>query len=555
MIKYISKLNRLVHSSANQVSSHCFRPDGQHHDPLSQGWWIRFKRRHPDLRVRTPSLLDPARASMSRSSVMDTFFDDLKVFLEENSLLNQPHRILNIDETWDNPLQEKARKVVMGEHIENPYKIYGGTSEHITFTLCASADGIFLPPMITFRSLPRSNEFHGEGPPHALYSQSESGHTDTTLYLAYIKHIEPFLGDERPVVILQDNLAAHENLELIRFCLDHGILLYNFPSKTSHLLQPLDKLFWSLKCNITKEKVKAKLMQQGYVTKAKIPLITRYAMNAIGRHEIQEAFEKTGICPLDRSQITPDKLVSDQPTIEKQNSETADPTHANVMDRITDLNTGSIDMEVFDETNRNISVPTKACAATQTEQIKSLPCQECIQNEVSLHPAVANGIVDVSFASAFIENVTSNTSQTKKRKLQRDTSKGRCLTHETEVVRLEQISKDKKAKEEAVIKRKRDLEQRKKEKMEHEKRKLEEKDAMIRQKALQIEAERLGKIGRLIRKRCEKCHEKPAKEDICMCILSHCNTVYHRPCMVNYNESDLKEFAVICSLCQYHNSK
>ena len=197
---------------------------------------------------------------MSRASVMDVFFADLKVFLDENDLLNKASRIFNIDETWDNPMQEKSRKVVMGEHVENPYTIFGGTSEHITFTVCASADGQFLPPMITFRSLPRSDEFHGEGPENALYSQSESGHTDTGLYLSYIKHLKPYLGPERSVVIFQDNLAAHENLELVRFCLEHGIMLYNFPSKTSHILQPLDKLFWSLKTNITKQKTEAKLM-------------------------------------------------------------------------------------------------------------------------------------------------------------------------------------------------------------------------------------------------------------------------------------------------------
>ena len=90
------------------------------------------------------------------------------------------------------------------------YKIYGGTSEHITFTIGASAAGEFLPSMITFKTLPKSTSFHGEGP--------TSGHTDSQLYLSYIKHIEPFLNLQRPVIIFQDNLGAHENLELIQFC-------------------------------------------------------------------------------------------------------------------------------------------------------------------------------------------------------------------------------------------------------------------------------------------------------------------------------------------------
>ena len=120
---------------------------------------------------------------MSKAAVMDQFFSDAEVFLKEIDVFDKPERILNFDETSDNPVQEKTSKVVVDKTMEVPYKLYGGTQEHITFTVCASADGSFLPPMITFQTLPRDHSFHGEGPANALYSQSESGHTDTeTVY-------------------------------------------------------------------------------------------------------------------------------------------------------------------------------------------------------------------------------------------------------------------------------------------------------------------------------------------------------------------------------------
>ena len=100
---------------------------------------------------------------MSTSLVMDKFFNDVEVFLKENELIDQPHRIYNIDETWDNPTQKKHQKVVVDRDMRVAYKVYGGTSEHITFTIGASADGAFLPPMLTFQSLPATNSFHGEG--------------------------------------------------------------------------------------------------------------------------------------------------------------------------------------------------------------------------------------------------------------------------------------------------------------------------------------------------------------------------------------------------------
>ena len=189
-------------------------------------------------------------------------------------------------------------------------------------------------------------------------------------------------------------------------------------------------------------------------------------MSAKGRSEIQGAFAKTGVCPLNRDRITPDKLVSD-PTQAEQQESRRDQESIHRIEHSSELNTGNIEMEVFDDQNSNISLPiqpTKVSAMTEKETIKSFPCPSWIEIDVNLHPAVANGIVDVSFAAAFIENASQSTSSTKKRKVQRDTSKGRCLTHASEVDRLEQISKDKKAKEEASAKRKHDQAQRKKKK-------------------------------------------------------------------------------------------
>ena len=95
--------------------------------------------------------------------------------------------------------------------------------------------------------------------------------------------------------------------------------------------------------------------------------------------------------------------------------------------------------------NSACSIKVKHCS-TQTEQIKSLPCSKCIENEVSLHPAVSGGHVDIVFAGAFIDKVAGTSKQLKKRKLHRDTSKGRCLTHKSELNRLENMEQEKKKK-------------------------------------------------------------------------------------------------------------
>ncbi len=57
-----------------------------------------------------------------------------------------------------------------------------------------------------------------------------------------------FLTDEdRPVIITQDNLGAHISADLIEFCMERRLELVTFPANTTHILQPCDALFHSLK--------------------------------------------------------------------------------------------------------------------------------------------------------------------------------------------------------------------------------------------------------------------------------------------------------------------
>ena len=48
----------------------------------TRGWSQRFMNRHPDLIQSVPSLIDGGRKAMSRASVFDRFFADMKPTLE-----------------------------------------------------------------------------------------------------------------------------------------------------------------------------------------------------------------------------------------------------------------------------------------------------------------------------------------------------------------------------------------------------------------------------------------------------------------------------------------
>ena len=88
---------------------------------------------------------------MSRSCVIDSFFDDYQRMLEQTMLIDRPDKIYNIDESWFNPRDEKKQKVVVNRSSAMPYKVFQGAHPHVTLTLCIRADGEWVPPMFTFK--------------------------------------------------------------------------------------------------------------------------------------------------------------------------------------------------------------------------------------------------------------------------------------------------------------------------------------------------------------------------------------------------------------------
>ena len=93
--------NNLIPLSTTEYSvTLCFGHRGEENGKiLTRGWFQRFSSRNPELTLRTPSLLDPGRYSMSRSSVINLFFQKIAHFMTAEDMLHEPHRIYNIDET------------------------------------------------------------------------------------------------------------------------------------------------------------------------------------------------------------------------------------------------------------------------------------------------------------------------------------------------------------------------------------------------------------------------------------------------------------------------
>ena len=511
----------------------------------SKGWWLRFRKRHPTLALRTPSLLDPGRLAMSRTSVMDSFFENVQQFTQKYQITD-PSRVYNIDESWFTPNVEKSRRVVVRQGSSMPYKVFDGSKDHITMALCICANGTWVPPLFVFKGrLPAGDAFHETGPENALYANTESGHVDSDTYFLYIKHIERFLNPIRPVVIYQDNLSCHDNLALIEFCVSKQIHLFNFPPKTTHLVQPLDKLFNPFKTEFEKQKQKAALVQQHHLSNEKVTTLTRFTMRSTSPEFIKKVFRITGIYPVNRNAIRNDLLVGDSPRVPLvQASEGSGNT-------VGDL---QMEVEAFDMDNNPIQSQLEIQRANgmeeiavQTDPIMSLPCSECITNEVALHPAVSSGIVDLELATVFIQDShTAAISNNATRRKRRNGVHGRCLTTEDEVERRRKIRDEEDAKaekERRLAEKQAKIDEKKKQ--EELKKANQEKAKKYKLELQQFEKE--AQKGMVKRRKCCTCGSVIQPENMASCLL--CQSKYHRQCV------DETSGFMICVLCQFKNDR
>jgi len=66
---------------------------------LTNGWWKKFRLRHPELTVRTAERLAYSRAVAADPQILTSYLEMLQRTLEEYDILNVPSRLFNCDES------------------------------------------------------------------------------------------------------------------------------------------------------------------------------------------------------------------------------------------------------------------------------------------------------------------------------------------------------------------------------------------------------------------------------------------------------------------------
>jgi len=133
--------------------------------PVGEIWPKRFRKRHPDLKMKKATGLEKARAQALNEFAVDEFFDMLTDVIQEYNIT--PGNIYNMDEKGIQ-LGIGARITAMIDRDQKAvYSIEDGNRELVTVIECICADGSAMHPSVIFQGQRRNSEWGRNNPCNA----------------------------------------------------------------------------------------------------------------------------------------------------------------------------------------------------------------------------------------------------------------------------------------------------------------------------------------------------------------------------------------------------
>ena len=287
---------------------------------VSSGWWARFKKRHPNLSLRTAAPLSIPRLQAQDPDMLSSYFSELEKTLRQYKIFDDPNSIFNCDETGI-PLNPKPMKTIHERGSRYVSAVTGQGKTQITILACGNGSGYALPPYVVFDRKTLKHELTKGEVPGTVYGLSASGWMDTELFKEwFLQHFFKCAQSSRPLMLMMDGHSSHYSLEMIKIAKKEGVILFTLPPNTTHLCQPMDKgPFGPLKLEWRNSVQNFLLANPGRVVSRYdfTPLFHESWMKAMTARNITAGFRHTGIFPFNKeavlSQLGGEERQSSQP--------------------------------------------------------------------------------------------------------------------------------------------------------------------------------------------------------------------------------------------------
>jgi hypothetical protein len=216
--------------------------------PTGKNWVDNFIKRTPELRTRWSRPYDHQRAVCEDPAVIRPWFTLVQSMKAKYGIADED--TWNFDESGFIMGKISSQLVVTGsEKPRKQKKLQPGDREWVTLVQGVAATGRVIPPFLIFAGKVLITSWFADLPRDWIITVSPTGWINNDLALAWLKHFDAHtkassVGAYRLLII--DGHDSHCSIEFQDYCKENKIIALCMPPHSSHLLQPLDVVPYSL---------------------------------------------------------------------------------------------------------------------------------------------------------------------------------------------------------------------------------------------------------------------------------------------------------------------
>lgn len=259
--------------------------------PVGKNWVDNFIKRTPELRTRWSRPYDRQRAACEDPAVIQPWFALVQSMKAKYGISDED--TYNFDESGFLMGKISSQLVVTGsEKPGKQKKLQPGDREWVTLVQGVGATGRVIPPFIIFAGKVLISTWFNDLPRDWIVEVSSTGWTNNKLALAWLKHFDAHtkaytVGAYRLLII--DGHESHCSVEFQDYCKENNIIALCMPPHSSHLLQPLDVVCYSLLKRLYGDEISA-------LARSRVYYITKETFLTAFKAAFKKAFTQENVC-------------------------------------------------------------------------------------------------------------------------------------------------------------------------------------------------------------------------------------------------------------------